>query len=207
MWGPLIAAGISAAGSYLGAQKQARAANAANDKQFAWQREAMQNRHQWEVEDLRKAGLNPILSANAGASTGGAGFHPSVPDYMSAYQNFVGNAVNALKGLAEIDQTEANTKVANATVNRINQETRNLGITGAQLDMNLKRDRENQISYEVGSRSGWVAQFLQGLQSSVNRLGNWYNSLQNTPRPPRPPRPPRKSSGNNYSVFGSYYGS
>lgn len=203
MWGPIIAAGISAAGSYLGAQKQASAASHVNAQQIAWQREAMQNRHQWEVEDLRKAGLNPILSANAGASTGGAGFHPSVPDYMTAYQNAVGNAVNSLKGLAEIEQTEANTKVANATVNRINQETRNLGITGAQLDMNLKRDKENSLSYEVGSRSGWPAQFLQGLQSSWNRLGNWYNNFKNSPRPPRSySRSPR----NNRFVFGSYHG-
>ena len=25
-----------------------------------WQREQLQNKHQWEVDDLRKAGLNPI---------------------------------------------------------------------------------------------------------------------------------------------------
>ena len=31
---------------------------------FGWkhQKEVMQNRHQWEVADMRKAGLNPILS-------------------------------------------------------------------------------------------------------------------------------------------------
>lgn len=31
-------------------------------------REQLQNKHQWEVEDLRKAGLNPILSATNGSS-------------------------------------------------------------------------------------------------------------------------------------------
>lgn len=210
MWGQIIGAGLSAAASIYGANKQASAADAANNKQIAWQREAMQNRHQWEVEDLRKAGLNPILSANAGASTGGAGFHPSVPDYMSAYQNSVGNAVTALKTLSEIEQTEANTRVADATVGRINQETRNLGITGAQLDMNLKRDQENQLSYEVGSRSGWPAQFLQGLQSTWKRLGDWYNNFQNSAgssrSSSRSSRSYNRSSGNNRFVFGSYHG-
>lgn len=203
MWGSIIGAGISAAGSYFGAKKQADVASDANAQQIAWQREAMQNRHQWEVEDLRKAGLNPILSANAGASTGGAGFHPSVPDYMSAYNNSVVNAVNALKAIADIENTEQNTRVAHATEKRIDEETRNLGLTGARLTMDLNRDKQNSLSYEVGSRSGWPAQFLQGLQSTWNRLGYWYNSFKNSPRPPRPPR---KSSGNNRFVFGSYHG-
>ena len=178
MWGQIIGAGISAAASLYGANKQANASSSANKQQIEWQREAMQNRHQWEVEDLRKAGLNPILSANAGASTGGAGFHPSVPDYMSAYQNLTGNAVSALKSLSEIEQTEANTKVANATVDKINQETENLGTVGEQLGLALSRDKKYPVSYEVGSRSGWIGQLLQGFSSVADKFANFRRSLR-----------------------------
>ena len=45
---------------------KANAKEAAKSRDFT--REEMQNRHQWEVSDLRKAGLNPILSAGAAPS-------------------------------------------------------------------------------------------------------------------------------------------
>lgn len=38
------------------------------DQQIEWQREQLTHKHQWEVEDLKKAGLNPILSATQGSS-------------------------------------------------------------------------------------------------------------------------------------------
>ena len=41
---------------------------------WKYQKEAMQNKHQWEAKDLEKAGFNPAITAKTGdASTGGAG--------------------------------------------------------------------------------------------------------------------------------------
>jgi len=65
-WDALFGLAGSAYGAYMD-YKGVEAMNAANaqiaERQMAFQRESFQNRHQWEVEDLRKAGLNPILSA------------------------------------------------------------------------------------------------------------------------------------------------
>lgn len=65
--------GLGFAGSMMSMSNQ----SSANSKALKWQRYNMQHAHQWEVEDLRKAGLNPILSA--GGSGAVAGSVPNAP--------------------------------------------------------------------------------------------------------------------------------
>lgn len=68
--GSIISGGLGIAGSVWGTKQQQNSAQAAMD----FQKEVLQHRNQWMVEDLKKAGLNPILAAGAtsGASAPGA---------------------------------------------------------------------------------------------------------------------------------------
>lgn len=66
------------AGGILSANSKNKANSAANAQMIEWERERAKNAHQWEVEDLRKAGLNPILSAGGGgANTSGVSIIPA----------------------------------------------------------------------------------------------------------------------------------
>lgn len=79
------------------------------NKAYTRQKEMMKNAHQWEVEDLRKAGLNPILSATggSGASASSVGMAVS-PDFGSSATSSSANAV-ARKGLTIQDKVADNT--------------------------------------------------------------------------------------------------
>lgn len=68
----------------------------------------MQNRHQWEVADLRAAGLNPILSAkNAFGGGLGNSAMAQTPQYSQNMAAAAHSAVALAKARQEIDNLEA----------------------------------------------------------------------------------------------------
>lgn len=105
----------SAIGGVASALMGKKAAEAATQKQVNWERERATHAHQWEVEDLKAAGLNPILSANQGATTGG--ISAPVPDY-SGINTGISNALTAWA-------TAADNAKKGAEVQNIKQDTLN----------------------------------------------------------------------------------
>lgn len=85
----IIAAGIGAASNFFSGKSANQANKQAAREQMAFQERMSNTAHQREVKDLIAAGLNPILSANTGAST------PSGASWNNIPVDALGGAIEA----------------------------------------------------------------------------------------------------------------
>lgn len=95
----LIPAAVNAVGSWFGykssKERNVAQAQAAADQQ-AFQERMARNAHQYEVADLKAAGLNPILSAKYGGSATPPGAMPNLVNTIEGIQSGSSSALNFL---------------------------------------------------------------------------------------------------------------
>lgn len=112
-------------------------------------REVMQNRHQWEVEDLRQAGLNPLMSVTSPTGTLSS---PSA----SSHGVDLAQSAKAL-GELEVANKNAEANMLNARASAKNADT------AYQSMLNVGRD----ISSQIDTRKQQLDQAERMLQSNI----------------------------------------
>ncbi len=123
------------------------------DRQMAFNREVMQNRHQWEVADLKAAGLNPLLSTTSPTGTLSA---PSAPSAVKANYAQSAQALASIffqgKQLA-IQNKQAEAQLASSEAAKLNAES-----------LKQKTDFETGSQFDF-AKSSWQSDF--NLRKSV----------------------------------------
>lgn len=179
-----------------GMTNKANAKEASKSRDFT--REQAQNSHQWEVSDLRKAGLNPILSANGGASMGSsAQATMQAPNVDGLDTEGLASSALAYKQMkAEIDNIRADTDQKGSTeaVNKENLQTQksqqmaNTASAAAQINLanlykeqqrgqNLENDKQTVLKSGYDLASPIVDRISGHLKNSASKINK--NSVQN----------------------------
>lgn len=152
----LGAAAITGAAGLGAAKMGTSSAKAVNEEMMDFAK----NKHQYNMADLEKAGLNPLLSATQGSSAA------SVPKL----ENPSNAAIQAASGAASVGQAIAQTKL-------INEQAR-----GAQITNDLEEHKKG--TYEKGwsildGVTDWLLDHGQSIANSARSVGTGAGNVSN----------------------------
>lgn len=123
-----LAGDVYSANQYSKGQEEANQANVTNAReQMAFQERMSSTSHQREVADLKAAGLNPVLSANSGASTPVGASATAVndaPDYRGVVKSLMTSGMDVKRLQQEVQESNSRIGLNNAHRNNVDMEKR-----------------------------------------------------------------------------------
>lgn len=173
------------------------AEEAAKDR--AWQEMMSNSAHQRQVEDLRRAGLNPILSASRGASTPGGAQASGVAAtgaVQAPAENIIGRAVHtalaAQRLKAEVENLKEDTTLktqqqyaTSAAAERDRQLTQQSISQRKLIDQQAETERENTEHYRRHSAAARIESEIDNttwgkIMRYIDRARGGSSILRNT---------------------------
>lgn len=177
----------SVAGSIFGSAVQGHYNSAASAQQNAWNVENYKQRYQWAMEDMRNAGLNPILAATngvggsiAGASAASIGM-PDVAGNLSSARGVSASSKQAKVAenlsTSQIEKNIADAKASSANAGLATANTTNAGLQNKilQNDVDFKtKTFDQRVQFEFDRMKAEI--------DNLHKLGQMYdaNSLNAT---------------------------
>lgn len=177
----------SVAGSVLGSavQNHYNSANAAQAN--AWNVENYKHRYQWAVDDMRAAGLNPILAA-----TNGIGGSISGASAASVGMSDIGSTMNSARSASAAERQAKNAEhLAGSQIDKnaaeadsVRQRTHGIVLENGILanDLNLREQTyEKRLGYELERMDQELQNLrLQGSYLSSGTLANIASANQSS---------------------------
>lgn len=174
---PLLGGLISSAGSLRGE----RISRDSTREQMQFQERMSNTAHQRQITDLRKAGLNPILSSKYGGASS-----PSGAAYKGDTQigeKAVHSAVKINRQAAELDQIRQQTKVGEAQAEKLRAETQNIaGPTRGKLETEIQQisSMRDLVVQQTKTNKTQQKKFLQEIANLkvTNKLQGFLSEIQ-----------------------------
>lgn len=166
-----ITGGTDAAKTSYGYSSALAAQNAKYQKEFA------QNAHQWEVKDLEKAGLNPILSAGgSGASaSGGGGGTVGVAAGAGGLSEIMNSAAGLMKLSSEISNINEDAELKRGLQGKTNQEIQKIN-TENQVNMAKTKELASRTLLN-SAEAAFTKRRASGKGGGINTIwggANWH---------------------------------
>lgn len=164
----------SVAGSVLGSavQNHYNSANAAQAN--AWNVENYKHRYQWAVEDMRNAGLNPVLAA-----TNGIGGSISGASAASVGMSDIGSTMNSARAAGAAERQAKNAEhlaISQIDKNVAEADSTRQATHGIVLDNGIKANNLNLAEQTYEKRLGYELQRMDQELENLRLQGSYLSS-------------------------------